>query len=217
MKINWRDHLVNLVVVILGITIAFWVNSWGESRKMGKLENQYLEGIIKDIEGDIVELEAIIKYNEDQISSLERIINFITQTTEASDTLTSDLYNIQFNLPFTPQNATFQSLSGKIEVISDFDIRNQIIQYYNQDYTSMKLWDDSCKETIDTFFKPVVFKELTYVTPGKIDYSFFQLRELQNSIFAMRFLFGQRLNYVHGFSKDASELKATIETYRKSL
>lgn len=81
----------------------------------------------------------------------------------------------------------------------------------------MDIWDDSCKETIDTFVKPIVFRELTYVGSNQFDYSIFKTKELQNAVFAMRFLFGQLLSYLQQFKKAGEELKADIESYRNSI
>lgn len=71
MKINWTDHIVNLFVVILGISIVFWLNSWAESNRAEKLEDQYPEGIIKDIEHDMDQMDMLTKYSEAQVGSVD--------------------------------------------------------------------------------------------------------------------------------------------------
>ena len=214
MKINWREQFINLIVVILGITIAFWLNSWAEGRKSKRLEEQCTKGLMKDLTDDIGEMKHLIIYSENQLKDLNNMLSFMMGKTEASDSLTQQLFTIQFNLPFTPQEATYQSLSGKIETISDFEIRNKIIEYYNQHYARLKLWDSSCKENIDQFIKPVVLRELNFIERGQLDLKLFKSKELRNALYAMQYLFMQRLAYCHTFLETAEKLQEDLENYQ---
>lgn len=215
MKINWKDHLVNLIVVILGISIAYWLNNWSESKKQAKLERVYLEGIKKDLGEDIEELEYLVDFTEKQIKSLDRITAFIAKRPVAEDSLTNDLFQAQYNLPFTPQNTTYQSLmsSGKMDMIKDFDLRYKVIELYNQGHVSLEIWDDTCADQIDDFVKPIVFEEMTFIAPNRIDFKLFQNRQLSNSFFALRFLQSQRVQNLKRMNQATDSLIQTIDTY----
>jgi len=217
MKINWKEQFVSLIVVILGITIAFWVNRWGENNRAEQLEKQYIQSFVKDMEDDTEKIDYLIGYSDRQLASVDRIVGVITGTHSPSDSLTSDIFNIQFNLPFISQDVTYQSLTGNVEIINDFEMRTQIIKYYSQNCVSMKLWDDSCKETIDNFIKPVTFRNLTYVSPNQIDIAIFESMEIRNAIFAMRYLYQERLNYLKSFKAEAERLINSLKGYQDSF
>lgn len=217
MKINWKDHLVNLFVVIVGITIAFWLNSWGEDRKAQKIEKQYLNGVIKDLEDDMQDLDFMLQYGESQIIALNKLLDIIIGKNDGYDSLVYDLFLVQYNQPFTPQDASYGSLSSKIEIVEDFEVRKQIIRYYNQYYTSMELWDLACKENIDDFLKPVLNRELIFKGRNQIDYKIFESVELGNALFSLRNLLNRKLDYCKNFRDTGEELRSSLETYLQSL
>ena len=51
-KVNWRYAIGELIIVTLGISIAFALNSWAESNKQEKKTKVYLQGIITDLQDD---------------------------------------------------------------------------------------------------------------------------------------------------------------------
>lgn len=217
MEINWKEQFVSLIVVILGISVAFWLNEWGEGNRAEKLEKQYIQGFIEDIEEDKTKIDYLLSRSEQQIESVDRILGVIRGGNQPLDTLTNDIFNIQFVLPFLSQDITYQSLTGNVEIINDFEMRTQIIKYYSLYCVSMKLWDDSCKETVDNFIKPITFRELTYVSPELIDISIFDSREMKNAVFAMRYLYQQRLDYLKVLKAETERLINSLKGYEDSF
>lgn len=49
-KINWKNHFIELLVVIIGISIAFSLNNWKESSKDKKPEKRYLQNLLSGLE-----------------------------------------------------------------------------------------------------------------------------------------------------------------------
>jgi hypothetical protein len=60
-KVNWREHFVELLVVFIGITAAFMLNSWRENSKVKALEEKYLRSFESDIIADARALESTIR------------------------------------------------------------------------------------------------------------------------------------------------------------
>ena len=48
-KINWLDHLVNLFVVIAGISVAFYMNGWRADKEKILVESEYFRSFILDL------------------------------------------------------------------------------------------------------------------------------------------------------------------------
>ena len=46
------NHLIELVVVVIGISIAFALNRWYENTKSEELEQKYMESLFDDLEKD---------------------------------------------------------------------------------------------------------------------------------------------------------------------
>lgn len=47
-KINWKYAAGEIIIVIIGISIAFTLNSWAAGRKDKVLAKQYLENLKQD-------------------------------------------------------------------------------------------------------------------------------------------------------------------------
>jgi len=70
-KINWRYALDELLIVIIGISIAFGLNSWTQDRKDKKLASTYLKNIASDLQRDIAQLDG----NLAQLYSTSKLID----------------------------------------------------------------------------------------------------------------------------------------------
>ena len=48
-KIDWANHILQLIIVTLGILLAFTLNSWNETRKEKNLTRIYMLGLKEEI------------------------------------------------------------------------------------------------------------------------------------------------------------------------
>ena len=61
-KLNWKVYFMELVIVILGISIAYQVNIYNESRVNAQLEITAIGNLKKEIEINLAEFESLSKY-----------------------------------------------------------------------------------------------------------------------------------------------------------
>jgi hypothetical protein len=76
-KIEWKNHFVELVVVFVGITLAFILNNWRESYKDKNLEKKYLASFYSDISTDINSLDSLISSKENTLRDTYRLISLL--------------------------------------------------------------------------------------------------------------------------------------------
>jgi len=144
--IKWLNHLIELVIVILGISIAFSINKYAESRKELKREVIFLESFLDEIEEDIPELDSTIIKIDHFKQSLEKLIAVIEGENQHIDSLKkyigSGLYSIYVQ---DPNTTTFESLqsSGSLDIIQNFELRKEIIHYnrYIEGLDFIQEWD----------------------------------------------------------------------------
>ena len=53
MKINWKYAIGEVIIVIVGISVAFLLNNWASERKEAKIRQQYLVNLANDLSGEI--------------------------------------------------------------------------------------------------------------------------------------------------------------------
>lgn len=86
-KINWMDHLVNLVVVIVGISIAFGLNRYSENKKEEKLEQEYLKSFSEDLKDDVAQLQHIMDTSSYWMNNNQRLTEVVIQNDFEHDSL----------------------------------------------------------------------------------------------------------------------------------
>jgi hypothetical protein len=64
--------------------------------------------------------------------------------------------DLVYYVPFTPKTVTYQTIvnSGKLEVISAYEVQNAIVFLYNQLYGGIRTWDGYLGDHIDSYVKP---------------------------------------------------------------
>ncbi len=133
--INWLDHFFNIVAVILGVSLAFIVNDRAEQSKLRKEKDLLLNEIISDLEEDLeVFQDYQIPDNEDQITKLDSIVSLISNRSISDDHI--DLFQGAIGINnYAPTNTMFRELakSSKIDFISNREVRNDLMTYYDVD------------------------------------------------------------------------------------
>jgi len=78
-KVEWLNHFVGFVSVVLGVLMAFWLNSWNESRKESGSIETALQNIKNEIEKNLSGMDSIIAKNKRQRDMLEEYLEYIDE------------------------------------------------------------------------------------------------------------------------------------------
>jgi hypothetical protein len=81
LKINWRYALGELVLIVLGILIAFWINDYGKAREDRKLEKQYIKALQAELQGDTTFYDSIFQKNTKRIEAAYRVMAILEKQT----------------------------------------------------------------------------------------------------------------------------------------
>ncbi len=215
-KVNWLDHIANLLVVILGISIAFYLESYKEEEGNRAQERKYLESLIKDLDTDIRALDTLGIFNERISEALVTLSEASLGRPYGSDTaLMNYMFSIQYNPPFSPQRTTYESLkaSGKMDLIGSFEIRNEIVELYEQYYRGTNEYDASLNEHIRDFIRPFYVKNIRFNSSQSISPDFLSENEFRNMIFGYRYLFIAKDDFYSKVKERAEEVKYELEEY----
>jgi len=154
-KINWSDHLVNLVVVILGISIAFWLGAWAEGNKERKIENAILDEIRSNLVTDttmmhenMAEIRLILRCNDKLLNEFEEI---------PTDSLPYYLFAAGRRIRFYKNTTGFQRLvqRGDLSSFNNQYLVSDIIYAYNNSYKKVDEWLEEEKqytEMVEQFY-----------------------------------------------------------------
>ena len=158
-NISWTDHIVNLLVVITGITIAFALNSWNEKRKVDELHNTYIQSMIDDLDIDIMELDSLVAYEKESMQIYRRVLQ-VAQHPLPKDSAALAAQRIASLRSFDSRNITYESIksSGKFELL-DLKLRIDIIEFYHHGYDNIEEIESYYKMNFDNQIIPMLLND----------------------------------------------------------
>ncbi|MTI38345.1 DUF6090 family protein [Fulvivirga lutimaris] len=158
-KINWLDHLINLLVVITGITIAYSLNNYNEAKKSKELQDTYIESMITDIDKDISELDSLILDGQQDTILFKRMLEAKTRPL-SKDSISIAISRIASLASFYSRNITYESVksSGKFELLS-LKLRIDIIEFYHKGYEQIEEIESYYKMSFDNQIIPFLIED----------------------------------------------------------
>jgi len=146
-NVHWSDKLVDVLVVVLGITIAFWLNNWRENQKNRASEHQYLSALETDLGKDTVELLKIIESMDTVFFGIDRMYT-LADKLEYADSVTHYLFLLdEDKIRFFPEDYTYKSLqqSGNIRLIQNDSLLLVLSHLYDK-YAEINVWNEFAYE-----------------------------------------------------------------------
>jgi len=143
-----------IVLVVIGILIALSINNWNTSRINNDLEIFYIQGIIRDIETDVVKLNYNISLDSQKVASGNYLLNHFKNPTLKKDSII--LFHFANLLPATyyqQNNIVFEDIkfSGRLNIISNNSLRNNIQRYYSHSEQITEVLEANSNFTLEWF------------------------------------------------------------------
>lgn len=131
-KTTWKYTLREIIIVIIGITIAFSMNKCADNLKDNKLRKEYLTNLKSDVEADQVQLLKNIEAIDNKIKICSEIIPVLNSQKDQDMRLMNNIFAIIKYENFSPKNITYKTLinSGDLKLIDDFKLKTAIQQHY---------------------------------------------------------------------------------------
>lgn len=180
-----KDIFIEFVIVLLGITIAFWLSNLGEERKERELEEAYTKDLNTDLIKDQKALIYSIKQNEEKFEVLKQAyIYFSKSKTKAPiDSLIGYAQTVGNYFHFTPNDYTYLSLqqSGDFKIIQDRSLKKSMIELYGL-YGLINSEQVNVIDALDRNYFPVLTSKYDMITGQVVDPNYFESAEFRNTI-----------------------------------
>lgn len=163
-KFSWGAALRELILITLGIYLAFALNNWGESRKERETESFYLGNLLADVDRSIRQLEYHLQMDSSQLSGALMLDALLAQGNRVDrDSLRNYLNSFNTNPRFRMNNYSYQSLlqSGDYRIIRSDSLRNQLDQFFLQLLVGVITTEGYYLDRLNEHYYPV--KESVYV------------------------------------------------------
>ncbi|MGD1890671.1 MAG: hypothetical protein ACFB15_08755 [Cyclobacteriaceae bacterium] len=170
LAIDWKSKLIDFLIVILGISLAFQLNSWNETRKTNQRLKNYLESFRLETQENIENLQQVLAAAISQREVADTIKALVT-TKRFSDTRLGTTSPIMTNFVFyRPLATTMENIkeSGDFELIRDYTLRKKLINTYKL-LENTGINERVTEDYIHDFINPYFFNKVRFSTNYPID------------------------------------------------
>lgn len=124
--------LQEIIIVIIGISIAFSMNKCAENSKDDKLKIQYLTNLKSDVEADKIQLQENLKAIGKKLKICDDLIPTLNTGQQQGMPLMNNTFELVQYTTFSPKNTTFKALinSGDLKLIENFNLKTNIQGHY---------------------------------------------------------------------------------------
>jgi len=132
MKINWINHIIEFVVVIIAILVAFELDSISTENAEKRIVEKHLIQINEETDFNKSNVKSAIEYGEINLKKSDSLLSLLTQTNRSElkkiNRLSLELLNL--GTVYTRKTA-YNSLieSGDIQLIEDFELIIELSNY----------------------------------------------------------------------------------------
>ena len=199
---------VELVLIVLGISIALWFEGLAEDLQEQEIAQQYLIGVRNDLQMDIRSLDAMIRNNQDRIVKLELTLAQLPTLHDAMPEVQANAVFVPSSYHFfQPANFTYVSMqeSGHFRLLSDPEIKRNLLKLMRH-YQFIDELQRNFIQALDDGYIPLMMGGFDILNSHLVDSSLFSSTRLRNFFaFALQDT-GQRVTVL----KDAKSQAGTL-------
>jgi len=150
----WPAYLIEVFVIILGITITLALEEWRDEGKEAELEKVYLANLAADIEEDLRSLHYAATNTDSLMERGEEIRQFVRDPeghSLTSERLNKNVRNLLDRPNFLSHDATFSDLksSGNLHLLKDITLKGLLFSYYSKADNIHRIQDAEQAATIN--------------------------------------------------------------------
>lgn len=173
LKIDWTSKIIDLFIVIIGITIAFRLNSWNEVRKTNLEVKSYIKSFYDENQANrelMVSSLEFLKSKKQGIDSLEQILLSKNYSNKRIKFLIVEMSSMP---DFSPSTITMQNItsSGKFEQVGDINLRRDLIRTYDA-YKATRELGSLLTNYGNKYVTPFFFKNVRLSNFGSVHSNF---------------------------------------------
>lgn len=153
-KIDWLNHSLEFLVVVVGILIAFQLNTCSEEKKEAQIVQRHTNNIIAETKFNRNNIERTLTQCENLKAKIDTLLIEVTLGQNVEKINSLSLEALQLNNAYYKQNAYNAMVeTGDMRLYEDVELRDDIISLYEY-YAWAKGIDEATLETYTTYYYP---------------------------------------------------------------
>lgn len=207
-----------ILLVVMGILIAFQVEKWNERNKETDTEILLLTELVENLHSDIEDMNANISYHQQGIWSAETILRAFREGLPYHDSLSKHF--VRLNPKFLVTMTAYNNLNQiGMRILQNDSLRKEIIYHYQHNYELLlgwneglyNLWFDDAAKIYDTYFRKFQYRI------GAVPYDFEALRRNDKYINHLNIRIGLLISSIERNKNTIARSEALIDLIEKEL
>ena len=170
--------LGEIILVVIGILIALQINNWSERNKQNEKEKNYITNLQRDLKSQIAAIDNQIAYETDFIDKSIYLMNTFKDGNfiKLDSVFFENLSILQSRKTFLIVDPTYTDLlsSGNIDLIKNKDLKDELIQYYQELERIELVIQNNNSLLVDQQFATIFFEIAYYVSSDELNTSKYQ-------------------------------------------
>ena len=217
LDIDWKSKLIDLLIVIIGITIAFQLNNFNESNKSNAQERDYLKSFYEENRDNELALSSALEFAlkiKNDIDTLKQVLLSKDYEDDRIKTLSASMMALS---DFHPSVVTMENIteSGEFKLISDLEYREKLIDTYNSYQTTSQL-ESILSDYVNEYVTPFFFRNIRFSDFTSLHDDFKKSPEFENIVIGYDALLTQKLKGYEENLKKLKELNQLLTTANKA-
>lgn len=140
LKSNWYKYIIEIIVVIFGILIAYNLEQWSDTRNNKQREIEILKEFKAALSADLAEMKANIRQHENSILSSRIVLRVIKDNLSYNDSLDACFAYTHAFTTFSGRVGPIEQLkNSNLEIVSNDSLRLNIISMYDEAFTRLRI------------------------------------------------------------------------------
>ncbi|GAA4272951.1 DUF6090 family protein [Aquimarina gracilis] len=125
-------YLIEIIIIVIGVLIAFYLTNWGKEIEKRKTEKEIISQIYFELSDNLVDLKNDIELHKNSLKSQSKIQKFLDTDTINSDSLIMDFYWASKEEYIFPNTSAFENLKNTgMSIVKNDSLRDLITLVYN--------------------------------------------------------------------------------------
>ena len=165
---QWGHVLVELALLVAGILIALAIDSWIDDRRDARLEHQYLELLVRDLDGDLAILDESLRFEQAQVTASALTYRALRAGVAPGEreAVAAALGQLTARRTLRLGRATYTDLlsTGNLRLIRNAALRDRIVRLYENNERAQMIRDRNNQESVDRMYMTYLLDH-GYVAP----------------------------------------------------
>jgi len=213
LNIDWKSKIIELLIVILGITISFQLNNLNESSKLNAKEKDYLISFFNENKFNESNLIEVLEFSMQQKEIIDTLKNIFESKVYSDNKIMDYIAKMMILANSNPTITTMESItaSSAFELIKDTELRKSLINTYNT-FNTIVSYENFLSAYVDKHLTPYIFNNIRLKDFTPINSDFIKDPLFENIVLGYDALLYQQIKGYEESLKKVKQLDQLLTT-----